>query len=50
MAKDGDRVEHDESPLTPCWVEVQPGVECGVLTEDPLGMCEKHRAELLMPY
>jgi hypothetical protein len=47
MDKDGHRVEHDEV-LTPCWVEVQPGVECSILTEDPLGLCDRHRAELLM--
>lgn len=49
MDADGDRVEHDEK-LTPCWVEVQPGVTCSVLTEDDLGLCDRHRVELLMPY
>ncbi len=46
MDADGHNVEFDEE-WTKCWAQVQDGVECSVATTDPLGLCPRHRREIL---
>jgi len=46
MDADGHNTEHNGT-WTKCWAEVQDGVECSVATTDPLGLCERHRTELV---
>lgn len=46
LDKDGHRVDHAKG-TTQCWAEVQPGVFCSIETADPLGLCERHRREVV---
>ena len=46
MDADGHNVEFDGG-WTKCWAELQDGVPCSVATTDPLGLCPRHRAEIV---